>query len=242
MSVTVRRLTQDDLLNLQHCNLFCLPENYQFKYYLLHILCWPHMPQVAVDDTGKVCGYVLAKMDDEPDQLLPKAHITSISVLRSHRMLGVATKLVRATQREMRHTYLAHVVSLHVRASNTAAIHLYQNSCGFRVVEVEPKYYADGEDAFEMHCFLHRWIDHGALVRPDGTLDSREATRATSGRLIWPQAYVEARNRKVIRGEPVPPPLLADLPKMDGLPQPEPIDAPEAEGEGKSAGRRRRKR
>ena len=27
----------------QHCNLSCLPENYQMKYYFYHILSWPQV-------------------------------------------------------------------------------------------------------------------------------------------------------------------------------------------------------
>ena len=33
----------DDLLNVQHCNLLCLPENYQMKYYFYHGLSWPQV-------------------------------------------------------------------------------------------------------------------------------------------------------------------------------------------------------
>ena len=36
-----------DLLDMQNCNLFCLPENYQMKYYLYHILSWPQLLWVA---------------------------------------------------------------------------------------------------------------------------------------------------------------------------------------------------
>lgn len=28
-------------MNMQHCNLLCLPENYQMKYYFYHGLSWP---------------------------------------------------------------------------------------------------------------------------------------------------------------------------------------------------------
>ena len=33
----------DDLMNMQHCNLLCLPENYQMKYYFYHGLSWPQV-------------------------------------------------------------------------------------------------------------------------------------------------------------------------------------------------------
>lgn len=30
-------------MNMQHCNLLCLPENYQMKYYFYHGLSWPQV-------------------------------------------------------------------------------------------------------------------------------------------------------------------------------------------------------
>lgn len=55
-------LQPEDLLNMQHCNLLCLPENYQMKYYFYHALSWPQLSYVAEDEKGRIVGYVLAKM------------------------------------------------------------------------------------------------------------------------------------------------------------------------------------
>ncbi|XP_040322317.1 N-alpha-acetyltransferase 10-like [Herpailurus yagouaroundi] len=52
----------EDLMNMQHCNLLCLPENYQMKYYFYHGLSWPQLSYIAEDENGKIVGYVLAKM------------------------------------------------------------------------------------------------------------------------------------------------------------------------------------
>ena len=46
--VSIRNATVDDLFQMQHCNLSCLPENYQMKYYFYHILSWPQLLYVAV--------------------------------------------------------------------------------------------------------------------------------------------------------------------------------------------------
>ena len=43
-----------------------------------------------------------------------------------------------------------HSCSLRVRVTNRAAISLYQNVLGYTIKETEAKYYADGEDAFDM--------------------------------------------------------------------------------------------
>ena len=51
-------------------------------------------------------------------------------------------------------TYNAVYVSLHVRVSNIAALALYRDTLGFKVVGTEAKYYADGEDAYSMRMDL----------------------------------------------------------------------------------------
>ncbi|ETO25867.1 N-acetyltransferase subunit ARD1 [Reticulomyxa filosa] len=185
----------NDIVEMQHCNLQCLPENYELRYYLYHIISWPQLLFVAEEEgtgkllslkdhqmlffvlfakkkkkKGKIVGYVLAKMEEEPkenekgtfvvnakkntgasnkrleelkkrrdaklkkkggkdnkgdkdddkensemDQTMEKSdelmcdrstkwfhgHITSLAVLRSHRKLGLATKLMRATEKQM---------------------------------------------------------------------------------------------------------------------------------------------
>lgn len=55
-------LQADDLLQVQNSNLWCLPENYQMKYYYYHIMTWPQLLYVAEERGGKIVGYVLAKM------------------------------------------------------------------------------------------------------------------------------------------------------------------------------------
>ena len=82
---------------------------------LYHALSWPSLSYVAEDPKGKIVGYILAKMyvitsiqlfDTICDPLLlsreedvgpddqPHGHVTSISVLRSYRRLGLAKKLM----------------------------------------------------------------------------------------------------------------------------------------------------
>ena len=121
-------------------------------------MSWPQLPQVAVDElTGKVVGYVLAKMEDDEskEDFIPHGHITSISVLREYRKLGLATKLMRAAQHQMKTIYEAHYCSLHVRVSNRAAITLYRDVLGYETMRVESEYYADKEDAYDMKLFFN---------------------------------------------------------------------------------------
>src|SRR6187551_1920507 len=103
----IRRLEPEDLINIQHCNLMNLPENYYLKYYMYHALTWPQLSYVAVDvsrpkqspyDKPKIVGYVLAKMEEEPTDGVQHGHITSLSVMRTHRRLGIAEKLMRQSR------------------------------------------------------------------------------------------------------------------------------------------------
>ena len=69
--------------------------------------------------------------------------------------MTVVLKLTTALpELAMVETFGAHYVSLHVRVSNQAAIHLYRDTLGFQTEKTEPKYYADGEDAFSMRLEL----------------------------------------------------------------------------------------
>ncbi|XP_011496047.1 PREDICTED: N-alpha-acetyltransferase 11 [Ceratosolen solmsi marchali] len=149
MAINIRCANTKDLLNIQHCNLQCLPENYQMKYYLYHALSWPQLSYVAEDEKHRIVGYVLAKMEEDCEDN-PHGHITSLAVKRSHRRLGIAQKLMNQASRAMVECFGAKYVSLHVRRSNRAALNLYTSSLHFEVSEVEPKYYADGEDAYAM--------------------------------------------------------------------------------------------
>jgi len=134
---------------MQAVNLACLPENYQMKYYMYHILSWPQLIFVAEDYNKKVVGYVLAKMEEEPSSEI-HGHITSVAVLRSHRKMGIAKHLMLAAHQAMKDNFSAKYVSLHVRKSNEPAKHLYINTLGYQVHDIEAKYYADQEDALDM--------------------------------------------------------------------------------------------
>jgi len=59
-----------------------------------------------------------------------------------------------AADRAMEHVFGAKYVSLHVRVTNKGAFHLYNETLGYQIHDREEKYYADGEDAFDMRKYL----------------------------------------------------------------------------------------
>uniref|UniRef100_A0A7E4WB39 N-terminal amino-acid N(alpha)-acetyltransferase NatA n=1 Tax=Panagrellus redivivus TaxID=6233 RepID=A0A7E4WB39_PANRE len=165
--MNIRVAAVDDLQKIQACNLLCLPENYQLKYYMYHALSWPLLSYVAEDNKGTIVGYVLAKMEEDADEEPPHGHITSVAVKRTYRRLGLAQKLMDHTARAMIENYNARFVSLHVRVSNRAAFSLYKHTLKFDIYETEPKYYADGEDAYAMKRCLVSFARENNIMPAD---------------------------------------------------------------------------
>lgn len=106
----IRPLLPSDIPHVQTANITNLPENYFCKYYLYHALSWPQLSYVAVDvsrppktpyDPPRIVGYVLAKMEEEPTDGVPHGHITSLSVMRTHRRLGLAEGLMRQSRERL---------------------------------------------------------------------------------------------------------------------------------------------
>ena len=62
-------------------------------------------PKKSPYDAPKVVGYVLAKMEEDPQDGIQHGHITSLSVMRTHRRLGLAEKLMRQSRKS--HSALA---------------------------------------------------------------------------------------------------------------------------------------
>jgi [ribosomal protein S18]-alanine N-acetyltransferase len=80
--------------------------------------------------------------------VVDEIHLLNVAVAESARRAGIAQALVEhllAYGRE----HSATKVLLEVRASNAAAIALYEK-LGFERFNVRPRYYDDGEDAVEM--------------------------------------------------------------------------------------------
>ena len=139
------------MLQVQECNLWCLPENYQALYHYYHFLAW-RMVYIATDHASKVSGYVLAKMEENKDP--PHSHITSLAVKQTSRKFGLAKKVMVQAMHRMADSFGSNYVSLHVRESNQAAKHLYSESLGYEIVFRDYAYYADGEDAYYMEMYL----------------------------------------------------------------------------------------
>lgn len=98
--------------------------------------------RVARGDAGAVKGYLLFW------HVADEAHVINVAVAPADRRKGIGRALVDNLLSYARHHGVAKIF-LEVRASNAAAIALYE-SAGFSRFNVRERYYADGEDAIEM--------------------------------------------------------------------------------------------
>jgi len=97
---------------------------------------------LVADIGGKVVGYI-AIMD-----LGANAKIMSFAVKREFRRKGIGTKLLKAAIKRCKEKGKRKIL-LEVRISNTVAQHLYKKN-GFKVIDLLPNYYNDGESAYLM--------------------------------------------------------------------------------------------
>ncbi|KAL7718214.1 Acetyltransferase complex ard1 subunit [Entamoeba marina] len=146
----IRRATPADLPALQNANLTNLPENYSLQLYYYHLMKWPNTTFLAETQDKKVVGYCLTKIDDDEEHDVLTGLVTSISVIRSYRRLGIATKLLRAAENSMIQSHGIRAMTLQVRSSNKPALHLYEDTLGYKLTKREKGYYVDGEDALIM--------------------------------------------------------------------------------------------
>lgn len=170
--MNIRLAEPKDLLGIQACGFHNLPETYGSKYWLTTLVRWPQLSFVAEDQRGKIVGYVFTIIEDlpiiyEPSTQLGKlfdrwhvrprrptnykriGYVNSISVLRSHRRMGIARKLMNLSIKAVVESYGLREVYLTVRKSNRAARSLYQ-SLGFVAYDEELRYYNDGETGIHM--------------------------------------------------------------------------------------------
>jgi len=104
----------------------------------------------------------------------------------------------------------AKYVSLHVRVSNNAALHLYQNTLQFESDKIEAKYYADGEDAYSMRkdlTFLEEPGEEGEEEEEEEVVEKngerRDVEDVGIDGDVPDQEQARNKEKKLREGEPV---------------------------------------
>jgi len=111
---------------------------------------------LVADIGGKVVGYV-AIMDIDREN----SKIVSLAVKKEFRRRGIGTKLLSTAIERCKERNKKKIL-LEVRVSNYIAQKLYKKM-GFRIVDVIPNYYQDGEDAYLMALDLTQ-LNRGVLL------------------------------------------------------------------------------
>lgn len=118
-----------------------LEENFT-KVYSINEMLEDQVSKVYVYETDdKIVGFIIAT------DLTETCDILSLIVDPEYRNRKIATNLIDYLISELDENLK--LITLEVRANNTAAIHLY-DKFGFEVVNVRKKYYANGDDAYLM--------------------------------------------------------------------------------------------
>ena len=141
----VRPMTEDDLDDVMVTETGSYSTPWKYEHFLNEIAARYSLPYVAVEEKS-VIGYVCLM------SLFEEAQILNIAVSPSRRGRGIARVLLRKAF-SLALEQGAEIVALEVRASNSAAISLYEQ-LGFTRVGIRARYYDSVEDAILMEKLL----------------------------------------------------------------------------------------
>ncbi len=128
-----------DLPQLRNLEKVCFkPEDVWPFWDLIGVLSFPGYVRLKAVVDGSMIGFISG--EQHPDKLL--GWVTSLAVHPDYRRTGIALGLLCACEEELKQP----VIRLSVRASNRAAICLYEVA-GYKIVDQWLKYYVGGETA-----------------------------------------------------------------------------------------------
>ena len=136
-------IREPNVLDIPRINeLGCLLEENFAKVYSINEMLEDKYSKIYVYEIDDVIvGFIIAT------DLKETCDILSLIVDPEYRNKKVATNLIDYLISELDENLK--LITLEVRANNTAAIHLY-DKFGFEVVNVRKKYYSNGDDAYLM--------------------------------------------------------------------------------------------
>lgn len=137
----IETATWRDLNALRYIEKTCFPKDAWPLWDLIGVLTLPNVVRLKAIQDGTMVGFIAG--DVRPSQNL--AWIATIGVLPEHRGKGIGSALLQTCEKNLEVAQ----VRLNVRASNLAAIRLYQQN-GYQRAGTWPTYYQDGEDALVM--------------------------------------------------------------------------------------------
>jgi len=128
-----------DYTQLSHLERACFPPEDIWSFWdLIGILTFPGLIRLKAVVDGRMVGFI----GGEPEHSRRRGWVTTLGVLPAFQRKGIALALLQKCE----HDLAMPVIRLSVRASNEAAIGLYELA-GYKISDRREKYYNGGEDA-----------------------------------------------------------------------------------------------
>jgi [ribosomal protein S18]-alanine N-acetyltransferase len=135
-----------DLTALRHLEKVCFPKDAWPLLDLVGVLSMPNVLRLKAVIDGQMVGFIACDIRRAENV----AWIATIGVLPEQRGQGIGQRLLLEAEASLG----VSAIRLSVRASNQAAIRLYQR-LGYFQKTIWPRYYADREDAVVMEKVTH---------------------------------------------------------------------------------------
>ena len=141
-----------DLTGLQRLEKACFTEDAWPIWDILGVLSFPDVVRLKAVVDGQMVGFIAG--DERHSQNL--AWIVTFAVLPAYQRQGIGSALLIECETRI----ALPAIRLSVRASNNAALRLYENF-GYQKINVWPNYYVGKEDAFVLEKRLGTEVQGG---------------------------------------------------------------------------------
>jgi ribosomal-protein-alanine N-acetyltransferase len=161
--IIIREMAEPDLKTVHALDELCFPNPWPLKsyYYELHentaSRMWVAVQPETPEQPERIIGMIVVWL------LIDITHIATLAVHPDFRRQKIAYRLVCTALSETLKEG-AESATLEVRASNSAAQHLYRRF-GFQLVGQRPNYYRDNGEAAILMTLHHLDADHLATIR-----------------------------------------------------------------------------
>ncbi|KAL6766225.1 hypothetical protein ACKKBG_A35165 [Auxenochlorella protothecoides x Auxenochlorella symbiontica] len=159
----LRRFSAHDLFAFNNVNLDYFTETYHLPFYLQYLARWPEYCLCGTAPGEVVQGYILGKVEGDGPHW--HGHVTAVTVAPVFRRQKLAEQLMQILEDTTIKMHNAFFVDLFVRASNAAAILMYERF-GYSVYRRVLGYYSgpSPEDALDMRKAMPRDVNKLSIV------------------------------------------------------------------------------